>query len=270
MDKEKFIISKFQNKFIGDDGAVVGSYVYSKDLFIENSHFKKEWLSFYEIGRKAMMVNISDAIVMNAYPKYALIGLMLPKNTSLSDIVELNKGIKDSCLKYGIEIIGGDTISSNLIGLSVTIIAKTKRPIYRKALKDGEILAFTGNLGGSLKGLKALLNGGKIGKNSRFKNIILRDKFFYKASRYINSAMDISDGLKSDLPKFLKNKDIKLRYNFNKFEFNSGEEYEILFSCYKKNIKALKNIAKKTRTKVTFFAEVKRGRYRKYGKSEHF
>lgn len=44
MDKENYIISQFKSKFIGDDGAVVGDLVYSKHIFIENSHFKKGWL----------------------------------------------------------------------------------------------------------------------------------------------------------------------------------------------------------------------------------
>ncbi|MDR2342313.1 MAG: thiamine-phosphate kinase, partial [Campylobacteraceae bacterium] len=68
MDKESFVISQFQNEFIGDDGAVVGKWVYSKDIFAEDIHFKKEWLTLSQIAKKAMLVNISDAIAMNAKP----------------------------------------------------------------------------------------------------------------------------------------------------------------------------------------------------------
>jgi len=68
MDKENYLISLFKNSFIGDDGAVVGEWVYSKDLFCEDIHFKEKWMSLKQIAKKAMLVNISDAIVMNAHP----------------------------------------------------------------------------------------------------------------------------------------------------------------------------------------------------------
>ena len=83
MDKERLIIDKFSNSFIGDDGAVVsherGEWVYSKDLFCEGTHFLAGWLSMEEIARKAMLVNLSDAVAMNAEPKFVLLGLGLPK-----------------------------------------------------------------------------------------------------------------------------------------------------------------------------------------------
>lgn len=269
MDKENYIISQFKSKFIGDDGAVVGEWVYSKDIFIENSHFKDGWLSPFEIGRKAIMINISDAIVMNAMPKYALLGLLIPKNMSLQDIKALKNGIKFACKKYGVEIIGGDTVSSKLLGVSVTIISQTKKPIFRE-VKEGELLAFTGSLGGSLKGLRILQRGGKIGKNSRFRDVKLRDNFFYKSAKFINSAMDISDGLRSDIPKFIGSKSVKFRYKFKPFEFVSGEEYEVLISFDKRHKKRLINEAKKARVKLTIFGEVIRGSYKRYGKFEHF
>lgn len=269
MDKENYIISQFKSKFIGDDGAVVGNLVYSKDIFIENSHFKKGWLSPFEIGRKAMMINISDTIVMNSVPKYALLGLLIPKDMSLDDIKELKKGIKFACEKYALEIIGGDTVSSKLLGISVTIISHAKKPIFR-AVKNGELLAFSGNLGGSLKGLRALQRGANISKNSRFRDIKLRDKFFYKSAKFINSAMDISDGLKSDLPKFIAKKGVKFSYKFKPFEFESGEEYEVLFSFDKRHKKRLLNEAKKARVGLTVFGKVIRGSYKRYGKYEHF
>ncbi|MSN97008.1 thiamine-phosphate kinase [Campylobacter sp. FMV-PI01] len=270
MDKEKFIISKFENKFIGDDGAVVGNYVYSKDIFLENTHFKRGWLSDYEIGKKAMLINISDIIVMNAVPKYVLLGLMIPRNMEFAKIIELKKGIKEVCDKFGVVIIGGDTVGSNLLGISVSVIGFSKKAIFRNAMKKGEILAFTGNLGSSLKGLRALQNGGKIGKNSRFRNIILRDKFFYKASKFINSAMDISDGLASDLPKFIRDKNIKFLKNLSKFEFLSGEEYEILFSFNKKHKFRIINEAKRARINLKIFGETTYGKYKKRARSWHF
>ncbi|NLK66496.1 MAG: thiamine-phosphate kinase [Campylobacteraceae bacterium] len=270
MDKEKYIISKFDNKFIGDDAAYIGNYVYSKDIFLENTHFKKSWLTPYEVGKKAMLVNISDTIVMNAVPKYALIGLLVPKKMSLDEIKSLKKGIDEVSKKYNLEIIGGDTVGSQLLGVSVTIIGYTKKPIFRNLMKKGELLAFTGNLGGSLKGLKTLQNGGKLGKSSRFKNVVLREKFFYKTAKFINSAMDISDGLASDLPKFVRNKNIKFTKKLSKSQLTSGEEYEILFSFDKKHRTRVINEAKKARINLTIFGEIIDGKYNKQARSWHF
>ncbi len=80
MDKESRFISLFKSKKIGDDAALVGGMVYSKDAFFENVHFKKTWMSHCQIAAKAMSVNISDAIAMNAKPKYALLSVAMPKN----------------------------------------------------------------------------------------------------------------------------------------------------------------------------------------------
>ena len=129
MDKERLIIDKFSNSFIGDDGAVVaherGEWVYSKDLFCEGTHFLAGWLSMEEIARKAMLVNLSDAVAMNAEPKFALLGLGLPKKTSAAQISALRKGFADVCDEYGVTIIGGDTIGSDkILPLSLGFAAK--------------------------------------------------------------------------------------------------------------------------------------------------
>jgi len=273
MDKEQAIISKFHSHFIGDDGAVVGNLVFSKDLFAENSHFKRGWLTPYEIGKKAIAVNISDAVVMNAHPKYALLGLMAPKSITMSEISAIRNGICDECAKFGVEVIGGDTISADILALSVTIVScipAGAKPIFRKNPKNGYLLAFTGHLGGSQKGLKTLQNGGNLSSNSRFKNVILRDKFFYKIAKFTHSAMDISDGLASDLLKFMPKKGIKFTKKLTNLELTSGEEYEILLSCDKRHKKRLENEAKKARVALTFFGEVTDGRIKIKRKKEHF
>ena len=82
MNKEEYLISKLSSSYIGDDGAMVGDKIYSMDAFFENVHFKREWMSLAQIARKAMLVNLSDAVAMNAQPLYALVTLSLPKDIS--------------------------------------------------------------------------------------------------------------------------------------------------------------------------------------------
>lgn len=273
MDKEKFIISHFKSKFIGDDGAVVGNLVYAKDLFCENSHFKKGWLSYENIAYKAMIVNISDIVVMNALPKYALIGLALPKDISSKEIKSLYSGFNKACKEFNVEIIGGDTISSDLLSICVTMIGElNSKPVIRKNVKIGDIMCFTGVLGSCLKTLKTLQRLGKANSKSRFFKPILRDKFFYKCAKFINSAMDISDGLSRDLGRLADINGVNFKFikKLDKFILNSGEEYEILFSVKKRNLRRVLNEAKRFRIKVTPFAKAVKGRYKKYGRTEHF
>lgn len=258
MDKERYIFEKFSDKKNGDDGALVGKWVFSKDLFVQNIHFKRSWLSLRQIAVKSMLVNISDAVAMNAHPKYALLGLELPKDISVSEIDELCGGFLDICKKFNIKIIGGDTISGDRISISVTIISKTKKAIFRKGAKIGDFIAFTGNLGSVIKDFGILENGGKIDENSKFITPDLKADFFYKAAKFTTSAMDISDGLSQDLSRLLEKNGagIKFLKNLSKDELFSGEEYEILFTFAKKNRDKILKIAKKTATKITIFGEI--------------
>jgi len=147
-NKEDFFIKQFKSsKFIGDDGAVIGKYVYSVDAFFENVHFKRQWMSLKEIAIKSMLVNISDAIVMNSIPKYALLTVAIPPFFTKKDLKELAKGFKKVAKQYNIEIIGGDTISNDKLDISITIISVTTKPIFRTGTKKNDLICYTGSLG---------------------------------------------------------------------------------------------------------------------------
>ncbi|MBR8465999.1 thiamine-phosphate kinase [Campylobacter sp. faydin G-140] len=272
MNKESFLINLIKNKFIGDDGAVIGKWVYSSDIFAENSHFKRNWLGLKEIGYKAMIVNISDAIAMNADAKYALVALSLPRSINPRQIEQIYIGIDEACERFGVKIIGGDTISSDKISIAITIISHTKKPIFRSGARAGDLIAFTGDLGESLKNLKTLKNGGQIGTHSRFKRPILKDKFMQKAGHFINSAMDISDGLGVDMAKLVSASKlgVKFKKRLPKSTLNSGEEYELLFTFAPKNLQKMRRIAQKTRTKINIFAKAMKGKFKYYARNHHF
>ncbi len=273
MNKEEYLISNFKSSKIGDDGAVVGQSVYSKDLFCEDIHFKLSWMSLKQIARKSILVNISDAVAMNAKPRFALIGLIIPSYFSLTQINELSLGFKEIAKKLNFEIIGGDTTSGKKLMISITIISKTKKPVYRKGMRNGDLIAYTGKLGNSKKELTKLLRGGKINSKSRFIAPDLKSNFFYEASKHINAGLDISDGLAKDLSRLCKssgNLGVKFSKNISKKILCSGEEYEMLFSFTPNRLEKIKSIAKKHRTKITVFAKARRGRYGSTCKENHF
>ena len=272
-DKEGFFINQFQNKYIGDDGAVVGKWVYSMDSFFENVHFKRQWLTLKQIASKAMLVNISDAIVMNSTPKYALLSVAIPKDFTHKQLKKLAKGFIKVAKEYNIQIIGGDTISNDKLDITVTIISKLNgKPTTRANLKFGDIVAYTGQLGKSQKDLKRLFNNQKISKDSVFIKPKLKDKFFYEIAPFINCALDISDGLSKELERLsaINQVDFKFIKHIKNSILCSGEEYEILFGYSPKNSKKIAKIAKKYQVKLTNIAYVKQGKYQSKCKGHHF
>jgi thiamine-monophosphate kinase len=269
--KEEFFIKNINSKYTGDDGAVIGGEVIASDSFFEDVHFKTEWMSLKDIAIKASLVNISDIVVMNAKPKYALLNIGFPKTYTLKEIKELSAGFNECAEKYGYEIIGGDTIKNDKLAISMTFIGESKKPVFRKA-KLNEYVAYTGDLGGVGRDLRLLLRGGKISKNSKFLKPVLRDEFFYKAAPFITAALDISDGLFKELERISKVSKVGFEF-FEKIDKRtgcSGEEYEILFTFNKKHLPKILNIAKLTRTKITVFARTKRGFYKSICKENHF
>lgn len=271
MGKEEYFISKFKSATIGDDGAFIEDKVYSKDLFCEDIHFKCHWMSLKQIAKKSMLVNISDAIAMNAKPRYALVGISIPSSFTLQELDELSAGFNEVAQQYGCEIIGGDTTSGDKLNISITIISHTTKPVQRRGIKEGDYLAFTGELGESKKGLTTLLRGGKLASHKRFITPQLKADFFYEAAAFVKSALDISDGLSKDLSRLCRRRyGVRFFTNLSKAKLCSGEEYEMLFSFDKKHLARIQNIAKKHRTKITVFGEVVRGKYISCCKEHHF
>lgn len=258
LNLEDFFISQFKkgSKIIGDDCAYIDGYVYGSDAFNEGTHFLKGWLSYFEIGQKAMLVNLSDIIAMNAKPLYALVSIGFPKILQKTELSELARGLKTAANTYGCKIIGGDTVENEKIIISISCIGKTDNPLFRSGVKKNDFLAYTGNLGSSKKNLDALLQNVTISANSKFIKPKLRQKFMQKAGFFLNSAIDISDGLFSELSHLSKASGIGVQITKKLKEeiYCSGEEYELLVSFSEKNKDKVLAMAKQSKTRLTIFA----------------
>ena len=272
MNLENYFISLFNNKYIGDDAAIVDGMIYSQDAFFENVHFKKEWMNYEQIAKKAMLVNISDAIAMNAKPLYALLSVAMPKEMRRESMQSLARGFNSVAKCYNLQIIGGDTISNTKLDISITIISKSKKPLHRKGVKNGYLFAYTGTLSQSAKELKKLLNLGKIHAKSKFVNIELRADFITNTRRFLGTGMDVSDGLFSDLEKMILINRIGFSFlkSIGKDIGCSGEEYEMLVSFDPRYKKAVLRRAKQSRTPLTIFGVATRNRYTNRCKAHHF
>ncbi|HHH37569.1 MAG TPA: thiamine-phosphate kinase [Epsilonproteobacteria bacterium] len=272
MDKENFLINQLHSGHIGDDGAILGKMIYSMDAFHEEVHFKRAWMTPYQIGRKAMLVNLSDAVAMNADPLYALVSVSIPSDFSGDDIRELTHSLESTAAAFGCEIIGGDTVGGDKLHLSITIISRSDDPLLRSGLKEGDLLAYTGHLGESKRNLDRLLGGQIIADDSRFYEPTLRREFVRKARAHLNAGMDISDGLYCDSNKIL---------DYNELGFEplividdaigmSGEEYEMLVGMSPENLEQVRKIASETYTPLTVFATVGKNDRRYSCRSHHF
>ena len=148
---------------IGDDAAIIAAnqkqQVISTDLFVENIHFDLMYSPLMHIGYKCISASVSDICAMNAVASQVLVSIALSSKYSLEAVEELYRGIKASCEKYDLELIGGDT-SSSVTGLmiSVTVIgyAEEKKIVKRSGAKPGDLLVAPGDLGGAYMGLQML------------------------------------------------------------------------------------------------------------------
>lgn len=262
-------------KGIGDDAAVIDSLglqtVISTDLLIEGVHFDLSFMPLKHLGYKAVMVNLSDIYAMNATPSQITVSLAISNRFSVEALDELYAGIQHACDTYNVDLIGGDTTTA-FQGLSISITAvghgKKEELVYRNGAKEGDFICVSGDLGAAYMGLQLLnrekqvfldnpnmqpklddhqyLVGRQLKPEAR-KDIIA---YLKEHEVHINSMIDISDGLSSELMHICKQSGVGcLIYEANvpisndtynqALEFNidpitcalsGGEDYELLFT----------------------------------------
>ena len=257
MDLEGYWIDKIKTIYIGDDGALIDKKVYAMDAFWEGTHFKKEWMSVEQIAYKAFIVNLSDMVAMNATAKYMLITVAFPKNVKKKFLDRLSNKFNELAKEHNIEIIGGDTIGSDRIGIVITMIGSVKTPLKRDTLNEGDLIAYTGDLGSVKVDLDRLFSGERIEDISKFYKPTLRVDFIKAVTPWLSAGMDISDGLYCDTNKFLKCNNLfmqELKVITPEIG-ESGEEYEMLIAFKPKYLNRVERIAKLTNTPLTIFGK---------------
>jgi thiamine-monophosphate kinase len=150
-------------KSIGDDAAVLDfgtkKAVVSTDLLIEGVHFDLAYMPLRHLGYKAVVVNLSDICAMNAKPTQITVSVAVSNRFPLEALEELFDGITLAAKVYNIDVIGGDTTSSQKgLIISVTAIGEANEDeiVYRNGAKEGDLLVVTGDLGSAYMGLQVL------------------------------------------------------------------------------------------------------------------
>jgi thiamine-monophosphate kinase len=218
---------------VGDDAAVIDHFgkqtVITTDLLIEGVHFDLMYTPLKHLGYKSVIVNLSDLYAMNATPTQITLSLGISNKFSVEALDEFYEGVYAACEKYGVDLIGGDTASSQKgFIISVTAIGEVTPDTFvkRSTAKKGDLLCVSGDLGGAYIGLLFLerekkiylenpsvqpdLEGesyvvGRLLKPEARKSII---EFFEKSEIVPTSMIDVSDGLSSEILHICKQSEL--------------------------------------------------------------
>ncbi|GAA4530151.1 thiamine-phosphate kinase [Amycolatopsis samaneae] len=149
----------------GDDAAVLaapdGRVVASTDVLVHGVHFRLDWSSPEQVGRKAAAVNLADIAAMGAHPTSLLVGIACPPDTPTEVITELAKGMWAEAERAGIGVSGGDMVRADQLVVSVTALGDLggRAPVTRSGARPGDVVAVCGNLGWAAAGLAVLGRG---------------------------------------------------------------------------------------------------------------
>lgn len=271
---------------IGDDGAVIklsqGSYVLVQDAMVEHVHFKFSFTNPYDVGKKAVYVNISDVLSMGALPLYFLVTIGITPALTSKDIGRLYHGMRQAAREFGAIMIGGDTTESkNDFFIDISMIGKlvTKTYLGRDRAKEGDLIAVTGSLGESAYGLHLLLEGKPTKGMSTFLKRYASPKPPYPVWKEIvkhditRAMMDISDGLLIDLGRMMaeskKGAVIHLeklpippllrKKNKEVLALSGGEDYQLLFTFPKSRLKKIQGMIQQGYP-ISIIGEVQQGK----------
>jgi len=150
-------------KSIGDDAAVLDfkdkKVLVSTDLLIEGVHFDLAYMPLKHLGYKAVVVNVSDICAMNAKATQITVSIAVSNRFPLEALEELFAGIALAADEYKVDVIGGDTTSSQkglIISITVLGEADADEIAYRNGAKENDLLVVTGDIGAAYMGLQVL------------------------------------------------------------------------------------------------------------------
>jgi len=191
----------------GDDAALVavpdGRVVISTDLLVDTRHFRRDWASATEIGRKAAAQNLSDINAMGGRATALTVGLAAPPDLPVTWALELADGIAEEAALVGASVVGGDVTRADAVMIAVTVLGSVDGdPVRRSGARAGDLVALAGRQGWAAAGLAVL------GRGFRSPRVLVeahrRPDPPYAAGAQAAAAgatamVDVSDGLLADV-----------------------------------------------------------------------
>lgn len=232
---------------IGDDAALVhvprdNMLAISADTFVENVHFRRDWLTMDEIGYRATTAALSDLAAMGAAGGGLLVVLATPEDAR-ENLDALADGIARAAVVAGVRIYGGDTSRAAELSLTITVFGSTREPMRRDAARSGDHVYVTGALGGSGAAVRALESGAAL--LPEWRDRFARPEARLREARWLvgrgaRAAIDISDGLLADAAHIAAASNVRIDLNIDHVPVvsgvdqvsaaRSGEEYELLLT----------------------------------------
>jgi thiamine-monophosphate kinase len=261
---------------IGDDAAVLSpagrtEWVLSCDTFLEDVHFRAKTHPPDSVGYKALSRASSDLAAMGARPRYFLLTLALPATRTGRWLEAFLKGMARAACELDITIIGGDTTKSRTVFTSITVLGEISpgRALTRSGARPGDIIYVSGKLGRAQLGLELVLRGRAQDRRLRalvqphlYPKIRVELGSWLAGQRIATSAMDLSDGLSTDLARLCTASKVGAKIYARKvpavvipaaaarqlgkskldplqLALHAGEDYELLFTVSPRKAKKL-------------------------------
>lgn len=241
---------------VGDDAAIIDHFgrqtVISTDMLVEGIHFDLMYTPLKHLGYKSVVVNLSDIYAMNATPTQITVSIAFSNRFSVDALSEFYEGVYAACEKYGVDLIGGDTSSSQKgFIISITAIGEVApdRFVKRSTAQKGDLLCVSGDLGAAFLGLTILEREKKIYLESPqlqpdlenqsyvigrlLKPEARRDiiSFLEEQDIHPTSMMDVSDGLSSEILHICKQSNLGVKLYEDKIPIaNETKELALKFS----------------------------------------
>lgn len=202
---------------IGDDAASVlpragEELIVTTDIQIEGVHFRRSWISAYDLGVRLSAVNLSDIAAMGGRPVAGMLSIAVPNELANNYAKRLARGAIDELARYGASLIGGNVSGSkDMVACEMTVIGACKRGmVWRRACKVGDVLVVAGHLGSARAGLRLLETGRESGKHRSLIRSFVRPEprldvaNLLRKKKGIHGAIDVSDGFSADVVRLCK------------------------------------------------------------------
>jgi thiamine-monophosphate kinase len=153
---------------IGDDAALLATTpetLATMDALVEGVHFRREWAQARLLGRKAVTVNLSDIVAMGGAPAYAMASLCLPRDLSLAFLDGLYDGVLERAAEAGVHVVGGNiSATGGPLVIDIAMLGRAgANTLKRSGAIEGDAVVVTGRLGAAAEGLRLLGQGARLG-----------------------------------------------------------------------------------------------------------
>ncbi|KXB06418.1 hypothetical protein AKJ53_00325 [candidate division MSBL1 archaeon SCGC-AAA382F02] len=275
---------------VGDDGAAIKtegeSLVTTTDMLVEGIHFPSD-VPIEKIGKKAVVVNLSDLAAMGAEPLGLVFSLGAPNEKEVEFLSDLLKGMNSTARSYDTYLVGGDLNEAEEVIIAGTAIGKVPEDeiLLRSGAKPGDVIGLTGELGAAAAATEAILKDVSLKGEESLKKALfeptarLEEGRILSESGEVTSAIDVTDGLASNLWQISRESEVELTVNFENIPISKaakefaeenelnldtialygGEDFELLFTARPEAWDDLKTKIQDLGTEISKIGEVTSG-----------